>query len=40
MVEGARLESVYAPKAHQEFESLTLRLLYKYLVIKHLCEDK
>lgn len=25
MVEEARLESVYTPKAYQEFESLTLR---------------
>jgi hypothetical protein len=28
VVEGARLESVYAPKAYPGFESLSLRFLY------------
>ena len=32
MVEGARLESVYATKSHQGFESLSLRRLVSEMI--------
>ena len=34
MVEGARLESVYRPKAYRGFESLSLRKTIEKLVVR------